>query len=77
VQNIDWDYNVVSVCWTVGVRPMYKWRPIMSSLLEVGYYNVKSQQTGDRNNQYNITLAQQWQEGDSIWSRPAIRILDT
>lgn len=49
----------------------------MSTLLEVGYDNVKSQQTGDRNNQYKITLAQQWQAGDSIWSRPAIRIFAT
>ncbi|HGB4893277.1 TPA: carbohydrate porin [Salmonella enterica subsp. enterica serovar Hvittingfoss] len=76
-QNIDWDNNLGTEWWTVGVRPMYKWTPIMSTLLEVGYDNVKSQQTGDRNNQYKITLAQQWQAGDSIWSRPAIRIFAT
>ncbi|MGF0295367.1 carbohydrate porin, partial [Escherichia coli] len=63
--------------WTVGVRPMYKWTPFMSTLLEVGYDNVKSQKTGDSNNQYKITLAQQWQAGDSIWSRPAIRLFAT
>jgi maltoporin len=56
---------------------MYKWTPIMSTLLEVGYDNVKSQKTGDSNNQYKITLAQQWQAGDSIWSRPAIRLFAT
>lgn len=56
---------------------MFKWTPIMSTLLEVGYDNVKSQQTGDHNNQYKITLAQQWQAGDSIWSRPAIRVFAT
>ncbi|WP_181963256.1 carbohydrate porin, partial [Klebsiella pneumoniae] len=44
---------------------------------EVGYDNVKSQKTGDSNNQYKITLAQQWQAGDSIWSRPAIRLFAT
>ncbi|HAN2501616.1 carbohydrate porin, partial [Escherichia coli] len=33
--------------------------------------------TGDKNNQYKITLAQQWQAGDSIWSRPAIRVFAT
>ncbi len=49
----------------------------MSTLLEVGYDNVKSQQTGERNSQYKITLAQQWQAGDSIWSRPAIRVFAT
>lgn len=49
----------------------------MSTLLEVGYDNVKSQETGDTNNQYKITLAQQWQAGDSIWSRPAIRVFAT
>ncbi|MGU9867804.1 maltoporin [Kluyvera ascorbata] len=76
-QNIDLDNNLGTEWYTVGVRPMYKWTPIMSTLLEVGYDNVKSQQTGDRNNQYKITLAQQWQAGDSIWSRPAIRVFAT
>jgi len=56
---------------------MYKWTPIMSTLLEVGYDNVKSQQVGERNGQYKITLAQQWQAGDSIWSRPALRLFAT
>ncbi len=49
----------------------------MSTLLEVGYDNVKSQQVGERNGQYKITLAQQWQAGDSIWSRPALRLFAT
>ncbi|WP_196481017.1 carbohydrate porin, partial [Enterobacter asburiae] len=76
-QDIDRDNNQGTTWYTVGVRPMYKWTPIMSTLLEVGYDNVKSQQTGDRNDQYKITLAQQWQAGDSIWSRPAIRVFAT
>ena len=76
-QNIDRDDNNGTKWWTVGVRPMYKWTPIMSTLLEVGYDNVKSQKTDDTNNQYKITLAQQWQAGDSIWSRPAIRVFAT
>ncbi|HHG8771632.1 TPA: maltoporin [Raoultella planticola] len=76
-QDIDRDNNNGTQWWTVGVRPMYKWTPIMSTLMEVGYDNVKSQRTGDRNNQYKITLAQQWQAGDSIWSRPAIRLFAT
>ncbi|HFZ8994610.1 TPA: maltoporin [Citrobacter freundii] len=76
-QNVDLDSNLGTEWYTVGVRPMYKWTPIMSTLLEVGYDNVKSQQTGDRNSQYKITLAQQWQAGDSIWSRPAIRVFAT
>ena len=38
---------------------------------------MKSQRTNDTNNQYKITLAQQWQAGDSIWSRPAIRVFAT
>ncbi|BBV68129.1 maltoporin [Kluyvera ascorbata] len=76
-QKTDMDNNLGTDWWTVGIRPMYKWTPIMSTLLEVGYDNVKSQQTGDRNSQYKITLAQQWQAGDSIWSRPAIRVFAT
>ena len=76
-QDINLDNNNGTKWWTVGVRPMYKWTPIMSTLLEVGYDNVKSQKTGDSNNQYKITLAQQWQAGDSIWSRPAIRVFAT
>ncbi|PKH22266.1 maltoporin [Enterobacterales bacterium CwR94] len=76
-QDIDMDTNNGTTWYTVGVRPMYKWTEIMSTLLEVGYDNVKSQQTGDTNNQYKVTLAQQWQAGDSIWSRPAIRLFAT
>ncbi len=76
-QKIDRDDNQGTDWWTVGVRPMFKWTPIMSTLMEVGYDNVKSQETGDKNNQYKITLAQQWQAGDSIWSRPAIRVFAT
>ncbi|MGJ0579147.1 maltoporin [Xenorhabdus bovienii] len=76
-QNIDRDNRNGNTWYTVGVRPMYKWTPIMSTLLEVGYDNVKSQRTKDTNNQYKITLAQQWQAGDSIWSRPAIRLFTT
>jgi maltoporin len=76
-QDISWDNNNGTQWYTVGVRPMYKWTPIMSTLLEVGYDNVKSQNTGDTNNQYKITLAQQWQAGDSIWSRPALRVFAT
>lgn len=76
-QDINLDNNNGTKWWTVGVRPMFKWTPIMSTLLEVGYDNVKSQNTGDSNNQYKITLAQQWQAGDSIWSRPALRVFAT
>ncbi|WP_336222187.1 maltoporin [Citrobacter amalonaticus] len=76
-QNLDLDNDLGTEWYTVGIRPMYKWTPIMSTLLEVGYDNVKSQQTSDRNSQYKITLAQQWQAGDSIWSRPAIRVFAT
>ncbi|MBD2811657.1 maltoporin [Xenorhabdus sp. Vera] len=76
-QNIDRDNNNGNTWYTVGVRPMYKWTPIMSTLMEVGYDNVKSQRTKANNDQYKITLAQQWQAGDSIWSRPAIRVFAT
>ncbi len=76
-QDIDRDNGNGTTWYTVGVRPMYKWTPIMSTLLEVGYDNVKSQKTDDTNNQYKITLAQQWQAGDSIWSRPALRVFAT
>ncbi|POT57157.1 maltoporin [Citrobacter amalonaticus] len=76
-QDIDRDDNNGTTWYTVGVRPMFKWTPIMSTLMEVGYDNVKSQRTSDTNNQYKITLAQQWQAGDSIWSRPAIRVFAT
>ncbi|SFU77015.1 maltoporin [Xenorhabdus koppenhoeferi] len=76
-QDIDRDNNNGNTWYTVGVRPMYKWTPIMSTLMEVGYDNVKSQRTKANNDQYKITLAQQWQAGDSIWSRPAIRVFAT
>lgn len=76
-QDVDLDSKNGSTWYTVGVRPMYKWTPIMSTQLEIGYDNVKSQRTSENNNQYKITLAQQWQAGNSVWSRPAIRIFAT
>ncbi|CDL80043.1 maltoporin [Xenorhabdus cabanillasii] len=76
-QDIDRDNRNGTTWYTVGVRPMYKWTPIMSTLMEAGYDNVKSQRTKATNNQYKITLAQQWQAGDNIWSRPAIRLFVT
>ncbi|PHM74520.1 maltoporin [Xenorhabdus kozodoii] len=76
-QDIDLKNNNGNTWYTVGVRPMYKWTPIMSTLMEVGYDHVKSQRTKANNDQFKITLAQQWQAGDSIWSRPAIRLFTT
>jgi len=76
-QDTKWDNNNGTTWYSMGVRPMYKWTPIMSTLLEAGYDNVKSQRTGERNGQYKVTLAQQWQAGSSIWSRPAIRVFAT
>ncbi len=61
-QDINWD-NVRTKWWTVGIRPMYKWTPIMSTVMEIGYDNVESQRTGDKNNQYKITL---WQNNGRL-----------
>ncbi|WP_340611545.1 maltoporin [Xenorhabdus bharatensis] len=76
-QNIDRDNRNGTIWYTAGIRPMYKWTPTMSTLMEIGYDNVQSQRTKAINDQYKITLAQQWQAGDSIWSRPAIRLYTT
>lgn len=76
-QNSDRDNNNGTEWYTAGISPMYKWTPIMSTVLDVGYDNVKSQRTGERNSQYKVTLAQQWQAGNSIWSRPALRLFAT
>ncbi|MCX8956652.1 maltoporin [Erwinia psidii] len=76
-QNIDRDNQNGSSWYTAGIRPMYNWTPIMSSLLELGYDNVKSQRTGERNSQYKVTLAQQWQAGSSVWARPSLRVFAT
>ncbi|PHM35574.1 maltoporin [Xenorhabdus innexi] len=76
-QNINNDNRNGTIWYSAGIRPMYKWTPTMSTLMEVGYDNVKSQRAKAINDQYKITLAQQWQAGDSIWSRPAIRLYTT
>ncbi|WP_375055073.1 maltoporin [Zobellella sp. DQSA1] len=76
-QDIDLDNNNGSTWYSAGVRPMYKWSNTMSTLLELGYDNVKDQASGKRNDQMKYTLAQQWQAGDSIWARPAIRLFAT
>ncbi|WP_276551317.1 maltoporin [Erwinia mallotivora] len=76
-QNIDRDNQNGSTWYTAGIRPSYNWTPIMSSLMELGYDNVKSQRTGERNGQYKLTLAQQWQAGPSVWARPSLRVFAT
>lgn len=76
-QNIDRDNLNGSTWYTAGIRPVYNWTSIMSSLMEFGYDNVKSQRTGERNSQYKVTLAQQWQAGRSVWARPSLRVFAT
>lgn len=63
--------------YSAGIRPMYKWNKTMSTLLEVGYDRIRDQATGKSNSLTKYTIAQQWQAGDSVWSRPAIRIFGT
>lgn len=76
-QKRNLDNNQGTTWYTMGIRPMYKWTPTMSSLVEIGYDNIKAQNVGERNSQYKVTFAQQWQAGNSIWSRPAIRLFAT
>ncbi|ULX35005.1 maltoporin [Mannheimia haemolytica] len=63
--------------YSAGIRPMYKWNDTMSTLLEVGYDRIKDQATGKKNDLVKYTVAQQWQAGNSIWARPAIRVFGT
>ncbi len=66
-QDVDLDSKNGSTWYTVGVRPMYKWTADHEHpSWRIGYDNVKSQRTSVNNNQYKITLAQQWQAGNSV-----------
>ncbi|WP_273381819.1 maltoporin [Actinobacillus porcinus] len=76
-QKTDLDNREGKTWYSAGIRPMYKWNNTMSSLLEVGYDVVKDQKSGKKNDLAKVTLAQQWQAGDSIWARPAIRVFGT
>ncbi|WP_272912536.1 maltoporin [Tolumonas lignilytica] len=76
-QDTNLDNHSGSTWYSAGLRPMYKWTPIMSTLLEAGYDHVKDQATSEQNHQYKVTLAQQWQAGNNIWARPAIRLYTT
>lgn len=76
-QKKDLDERQGSTWYTAGIRPMYKWSNVMSTLLELGYDRVKAQAVNETNSQVKVTLAQQWQAGNSIWSRPAIRLFVT
>ncbi len=76
--NEDLGRNVSGKTWySAGIRPMYKWTDNMSTLLELGYDRIKDQETGLKNDLTKVTIAQQWQAGNSIWSRPAIRVFGT
>ncbi|WP_443090927.1 maltoporin [Basfia succiniciproducens] len=76
-EKTDLDNNQGKTWYSAGVRPMYKWNKTMSTLLEVGYDRIKEQSSGKKNDLAKVTLAQQWQAGDSIWARPAIRVFGT
>jgi maltoporin len=76
-QKTDLDNDNGSTWYSAGIRPMYKWTPIMSTLLEAGYDHVKDQASDETNHQYKVTLAQQWQAGNNQWARPAIRLYTT
>ncbi|MBR0573654.1 MULTISPECIES: maltoporin [Pasteurellaceae] len=76
-QKTDLDNKQGSTWYSAGIRPMYKWNKTMSSLLELGYDVVKKQSNKEENHVFKTTLAQQWQAGDSIWARPAIRVFGT
>ncbi|MGR3806976.1 maltoporin [Pasteurella testudinis DSM 23072] len=76
-QKTDLDNNQGNTWYSAGIRPMYKWNDTMSTLVELGYDRVKDQASGKKNDLKKVTLAQQWQAGDSIWARPAIRVFGT
>lgn len=76
-EKTDLDNKQGKTWYSAGVRPMYKWNETMSTLLEVGYDRIKDQITGKKNDLMKYTLAQQWQAGNSIWARPAIRVFGT
>ncbi|MDP8032722.1 maltoporin [Pasteurella atlantica] len=76
-QKTDLDNDNGNTWYSAGIRPMYKWNKTMSTLLELGYDRVKQQKDGKKDSLFKTTLAQQWQAGDSIWARPAIRVFGT
>ncbi|KNE86236.1 maltoporin [Aggregatibacter aphrophilus] len=76
-QKTDLDNKQGNTWYSAGVRPMYKWTNTMSTLMELGYDRVKDQATGKKNDLTKVTIAQQWQAGNSIWARPAIRVFGT
>lgn len=76
-EKTDLDNNQGKTWYSAGIRPMYKWTKTMSTLAEIGYDRIKDQATGKKNDLVKYTLAQQWQAGDSIWARPAIRVFGT
>ncbi len=76
-EKTDLDNNKGKTWYSAGIRPMYKWTKTMSTLFELGYDRIKDQATGKKNDMTKFTLAQQWQAGDSIWARPAIRVFGT
>ncbi|WP_150539350.1 maltoporin [Actinobacillus vicugnae] len=76
-EKTDLDNKQGKTWYSAGIRPMYKWNETMSTLLEVGYDRIKDQATGKKNDLVKYTVAQQWQAGNSIWARPAIRVFGT
>ncbi|MEA2115105.1 MAG: carbohydrate porin, partial [Thermodesulfobacteriota bacterium] len=69
--------------FAIGVRPIYKWTETMNTALEIGYDNVDvkdgfwGEGSDGTRELTKVTLAQQWQAGESIWARPVIRLFVT
>lgn len=76
-EKTDLDNKRGKTWYSAGIRPMYKWTKTMSTIAEIGYDRIKDQASGKKNDLMKYTIAQQWQAGDSIWARPAIRVFGT
>ncbi|WP_242674472.1 maltoporin LamB [Marinobacter halodurans] len=58
---------------SVVVRPTYKWSPVLSTAVEIGYDDVQFIGQDDSSNLQKVAIAQQWSAGGNYWARPVIR----
>lgn len=60
--------------FSVVLRPTYKWSPVLSTAIEVGYDDVQyAGVDSESTDLQKVAIAQQWSAGGSYWARPVIR----
>lgn len=71
-----WANDDKGTAYGATVRPMFKWNDVMSTQLEVGFYEEELPWQVESENLSKVTLAQAWSplQNGGFWARPQLRL---